>query len=82
MRRHSPDGCLLIMETDNKVRERTEPKNIIYTGDGDGTAHINTATETIYLPENQKKGFYHKEANKIIQMFPHLYKRVKPKGEK
>jgi hypothetical protein len=68
------------MGTDNKVRE----KNIIYTGDGEGMAHINTPTGhgTIYLPENQKKGFYHKEANKIIQMFPHLYKRVKPKGEK
>jgi hypothetical protein len=71
------------METDNKVRERTEPKNIIYTGTGDAPEHINTATGTISLPaEKQNKGFYHKEANKIIQMFPHLYKRVKPKGEK
>jgi hypothetical protein len=68
------------MGTDNKVRE----KNIIYTGDGEGMAHINTPTGQILLPEPivQKKGFYHADAKAVIQMFPHLYKRVKPKGEK
>lgn len=44
---------------------------------------IHTAERSVVrLPEDQSEPFYHEKASFIINTFPHLYKRVKGKGDK
>jgi hypothetical protein len=51
---------------------------------GEPLMSINTPSECIELPsaEEQHEGFYSESATKICQLFPTLYKTVKPKGVK
>lgn len=56
--------------------------NICFVGAKDGRepfSLINNGSETIVLPEDQSKPFYHAEASTIVRLYGWLYKPVKPK---
>lgn len=55
--------------------------NIALVGEK-GLRVINTASQTIRLPEDQSKPFFHKDARLIIQTFSDFYKPVTSKDGK
>ena len=61
---------------------KEEPKpNIVYIDrDRNPPSRLINGGETISLPKDQSKPFYHERADLIISGFPELYKRFKEKG--
>jgi len=55
------------------------PHNIAFVGEKNGyqpLTAIHNGDQTIVLPEDQSKPFYHVEAKTIIRLFRYLYKPV------
>ena len=72
-------------EKEIKVLKKDGPAaNVAYIGEKPWKplVEVNTPKETIKLPEDQSKPFYHERARYLIQNFGHLYKPVKAKGDK
>jgi hypothetical protein len=64
------------------MRTKKEP-NISFVGDKDGKRplrQIVNGDQTIKLPANQSKPFFHKDAKVIIRLYGWLYKPVTAKG--
>lgn len=81
-----------IPEPDEQAKEADEPeieavlpvkpRNIIFCGSGEPFTAIHGSFRTI-LPsaDEQRTGFYHPEANRIIAAYPSKYKRFQKLGD-
>lgn len=65
-----------VVETHGKYFDEQTKPNIAFVGKKDAPAKISDGMDTLVLPEDQSKPFYHKDAVRIIQIAPELYKPV------